>query len=160
MNYYERAESISRLWPDHLRLPWLKARDEEDRTMWVHEFQHSTRPLGQIITYVMQKRDAHWVGPSPPPSAISNGGGQQQSPAPGQQPANKKTKFGKGQAAQTCEAKTDGTEFCKNFNSHRGCTKPGKRCYLHNCSGKTADGNPCGGNHRAVECTNPNVPKR
>ena len=53
MDYYNRAEAMSNLRPERLRLQWRKAQDELDRTMWVHEFQHSRRTFGQFIKYVM-----------------------------------------------------------------------------------------------------------
>ena len=159
MLYFKRADAISRLWPDNVRHSWLKGLDEADRTMWVDEFQHSSRTLGQVIELVMQKRDAHWVGPPRIDTAVMAGQATSSQPAPVQD-ANKRLKYGTGHAAQHVESNSSGKKFCRDFNSKKGCAKTGKRCDLHMCNGKTVDGNPCHQQHSACKCTNAAVPKR
>ena len=63
MDYYNRAEAISKLWLEHIRLQWLKAQDEADRTMWVHEFQHSIRVLRSDIFAAVGLRQEPIQGP-------------------------------------------------------------------------------------------------
>ena len=80
MMYWFRAKRTSALVAAAHRLPWLQARDQEERTEWVARFRDSQKTLGQVIKEVYVARDPHWI---PVSSSTSTGSSsQQQAPTP------------------------------------------------------------------------------
>jgi len=58
--YWNRAKYKCMEVPDSSRLAWLRDKDQQERALWVKQFQNSDRTLGQVIASVYDLRDAHW----------------------------------------------------------------------------------------------------
>ena len=61
--YYFRASRSAMLMPEAPRLSWLEARDVAERAQWVSQFRERDESLGQVVSAIMEKRDAHWEVP-------------------------------------------------------------------------------------------------
>ena len=139
--YYYRSARVADLWPHGERLGRIQRLCCEERAEWVTLFRAGRLTLGQVIRQVMQKRDAHWVGPlhitrtlpvSLKPAASRTSGtdaptsGGQESP-PGKLQLTMK----------------DGTKLCQAFNSGKGCKN--NRCRIeHRCGRLLKNGTVCG----------------
>ncbi|CAE7945418.1 unnamed protein product, partial [Symbiodinium necroappetens] len=130
MMYWFRAKRTAALVTAAHRLPWLQARDQEERTEWVARFRDSQKTLGQVIKEVYVARDPHWIPVSS--NTFAGSSGQQQAPPP---PAKVESLFqilssvaGKKVAARM----KDGKQLCADFQRGK-CNKKDCASGAHLC---------------------------
>ena len=154
LRYHSRAQLRAAQLPAFMAHEWVRERDVAERTLWVEMHRASTRPLGQIIKEVYDRREAQWDLPAqvprkeaPPPPPL--GGGKGDGKRSGGAPKDKAAQVGKpGDLAPTLK---DGKEICYKWNkgacSAKGCPR------LHVCNKILKSGRVCGfRNHTSMVC--------
>ena len=151
MMYWFRAKRTSALVAAAHRLPWLQARDQEERTEWVARFRDSQKTLGQVIKEVYVARDPHWI---PVSSSTSTGSsGQQQAPTP---PAKVESLFqvlGSIAGKKVAARMKDGKQLCADFQRGK-CNKKDCASGAHLCGVVIRHERVCGGQHTPAQCKN------
>ena len=160
--YLIRARKAAFSMPPNKRLPWIQARDAEERAEWVSKFREGTKSLGTVIRELMEARDAHWLPtqgfdpgvshvtvPQPPNPPKGDKGGR--TDAGQQQPS----KFQLGPIVagkQTAKCLKDGKMLCPAFQvgkcKEKACSKG-----LHRCAVVLRGERVCGSpSHHAAAC--------
>ena len=139
--YYYRSARVADLWPHEERLERIQRLCCEERAEWVTLFRAGRLTLGQVIKQVMQKRDAHWVGPM---QIVRTLPVSLRPAAPKTSSTDAATSGGQEAPPRKLQlTMKDGTRLCQGFNSAKGCKA--KQCKIeHRCGTLLRNGTVCG----------------
>ncbi len=142
--YHRRAHTFAHSLPHHVALETLRARDEEERRVWIDKFRPPGLTLGQVIQSVFDRREGLWAAAPPP---LQSDGGADRST---------KRKVQEEQGGGRALPSNKQTPCCTEWNAG-ACSEPCPFGFRHACSAplKVGTGKCCNlTNHRAIRCKN------
>ena len=153
LKYHARAKRSCYQLSAGKRLAWLQNRDLEERAEWVSMFRESTKPLGEIIVEVFNRRDAHWAAPpgNEPmtPPAKSNLAVVTSTPPP----LSKFAIGGEINGKQFAKVMRDGLQLCQAFQRGECKAKGSCKGGAHRCGIVLKKQRVCGSStHGASQC--------